>query len=59
MRRCPFCLQCLKHPLAPRRWKVRPGSKVVMSCGAITAKGDVAYGALPGSQAFSDALLAV
>lgn len=56
LRRCSFRLPCLKHRSAPRRWKVRPGSKVVMSCGAITAKGDVAYGALPGSQAFSDVL---
>ena len=27
------------------RWKVTPSSKLVLSCGAITAKGDTAYGA--------------
>lgn len=36
------CTDCM----AACRWKVRPGSKLVVSCGAITAKGDVAYGAL-------------
>ena len=38
----------VSQPVASRfsgRWKVRPGSKLVVSCGAITAKGDVAFGA--------------
>ena len=30
------------------RWKITEGAKLVVSCGTITAKGDVAYGALIG-----------